>query len=84
MVLRELKSMFPEYKPPSLIDRCRGGLTMRALHDHMTPANIANNEEANLSWREVEACSRLQGLLSAALLASDSNDEDYTLRDDTT
>ena len=56
---------------------------MRALHDHMTPANIANNEEANLSWREVEACSRLQGLLGAKLLCSDSDDEDYTLSNDT-
>jgi len=34
--------------------------------------------------REAEACSGLQGLLAAALLASDSDYEDYTLRDDTT
>ena len=33
MVLRELKSMFPEYKPPDLTDRHRGGRTMRLLHD---------------------------------------------------
>jgi len=33
--------------------------------------------------REVEARSGLQGLLGAALLARDSDDEDYTLRDDT-
>ena len=57
---------------------------MRALHDHMTLANIANNEEAGLALREAEARSGLQGLLGAALLASDSDDEDYTLRDDTT
>ena len=56
---------------------------MRALHDHMTPADIANNEEVDLSLREAEARSRLQGLLGAALLASDSDDEDYTLWDDT-
>jgi hypothetical protein len=49
----------------------------------MTPADIANNEEADLALREVEACSRLQGLLGAALLASNSDDEDYTLWDDT-
>ena len=51
--------MFPEYKPSSPTDRCRGGRTMRALHDHMTPADIANNEEADLALREVEAHSRL-------------------------
>ena len=56
---------------------------MRALHDHMTPVDIANNEEADLALREAEACSRLQGLLGAALLASDTDDEDYTLQDDT-
>ena len=56
---------------------------MRALHDHMTPANITNNEEAGLALREAEACSGLQGFLSVALLASDSDDEDYTLWDDT-
>ena len=49
MVLRESKNMFPEYKPPGPTDRCRGGRTMRALHDHMTLANIANNEEAGLA-----------------------------------
>jgi hypothetical protein len=49
----------------------------------MTPADIANNEEANLALREVEACSRLQGLLGAVLLASNNDDEDYTLQDDT-
>ena len=75
--------MFPEYKPRGPIDRCKGGRTIRALHDHMTPANIANNEEANLALREIEACSGLQGLLGAALLASDNDDEDYTLWDDT-
>ena len=78
-----LKSMFPEYKPPGSTDRCRGGCTMRALHDHMAPTDIANNEEADLALREVEARSGLQGLLGAALLTSDSDDEDYTLRDDT-
>ena len=57
---------------------------MRALHDHMTPADIANNEEADLALREAEACSGLHGLLGAALQASDSDDENYTLRDDTT
>jgi hypothetical protein len=82
-VLRESKSMFPEYKPPGPTDRRRGGRTMRALHDHMTPADIANNEEADLALREAEAHSRLHGLLGAALLGSDSDDEDYTLRDDT-
>ena len=56
---------------------------MRALHDHMTPVDIANNEKANLALREVEACSRLQGLLGATLLGSNSDDEDYTMRDDT-
>ena len=56
---------------------------MRALHDHMTPTDIANNEEADLALREAEAHSRFQGLLGAALLASDNDDEDYTLRDDT-
>jgi len=56
---------------------------MRALHDHMAPTDIVNNEEADLALREAEANSRLQGLLGAALLASDSDDEDYTLRDDT-
>ena len=56
---------------------------MRALHDHMTPANVVNNEEADLALREVEAHSRLQGLLGASLLDSDSDDKDYTLRDDT-
>jgi hypothetical protein len=56
---------------------------MRALHDHMAPADIADNEEANLALREAEAHSGLQGLLGAALLASDSDDEDYTLRGDT-
>ena len=48
-VLRESKSMFLEYKPPGLTDRRRGGHTMRAPHDHMTPADIANNEEADLA-----------------------------------
>jgi hypothetical protein len=48
-VLRESKSMLPEYKPPDSTDKRRGGRTMRALHDHMTPADIANNEEANLA-----------------------------------
>ena len=80
-VLRESKSMFLEYKTPGPTDRHRGGSTMRALHDHMTPANIDNNEEANLALREAEARSGLQGLLGVALLASDSDDEDYTLRD---
>jgi hypothetical protein len=56
---------------------------MRALHDHMTPVDMANNEEANLALRESEAHSGLQGLLGAAVLGSDSDDEDYTLRDDT-
>ena len=56
---------------------------MRALHDHTTPADIANTEEVDLALREVEARSRLQGLLGAALLGSDNDDEDYTLRDDT-
>jgi hypothetical protein len=56
---------------------------MRALHDHMTPADIANNEEADLALWEAEARSGLQGLLGAALLGSDNDDEDYTLRDDT-
>jgi hypothetical protein len=56
---------------------------MRALHDHMTTADIANNEEADLALREAEACSGLQGLLGAALLGSDSDDEDYTLQDGT-
>jgi hypothetical protein len=56
---------------------------MRALHDHMTPADIANNEEADLALREAKARSRLQGLLGVALLGSDSVGEDYTLRDDT-
>ena len=59
MVLRESKSMFPEYKPPGPTDRHRGGRTMRALHDHMTPADIANNEETDLALQEVEACSGL-------------------------
>jgi len=58
-VLRESKSMFPEYKPPGLTDGRRGGRTMRALHDHMTPADIANNEETDLALQEVEACSGL-------------------------
>jgi hypothetical protein len=49
----------------------------------MTPVDIANNEEADLALREAEARSGLQGLLGAALLGSDSDDEDYTLRDDT-
>ena len=47
--------MFPEYKPPGLTDRRRGGHTMRAPHDHMTPADIANNEEDDLALREAEA-----------------------------
>ena len=33
---------------------------MRALHDHMTPADIANNEEVDLALREAEACFGLQ------------------------
>jgi hypothetical protein len=37
---------------------------MWALHDHMTPTNIANNEEDDLALREAEARSRPQGLLS--------------------
>jgi hypothetical protein len=49
----------------------------------MTPADIANNEEADLALQEAEARSRLQGLLGATLLGSDSDDEDYTLRDGT-
>jgi hypothetical protein len=32
---------------------------MRALHDHMTPADIANNEEVDLALREAKACSGL-------------------------
>ena len=47
--MRESKSMFPEYKPPGLTNKRRGERTMRALHDHMTPADIANNEEADLA-----------------------------------
>jgi hypothetical protein len=37
---------------------------MWALHDHMTPTNIAKNEEDDLDLREAEARSRPQGLLS--------------------
>ena len=77
-----LKSMFPEYKPPGPTDRHRGGCTLRALHDHMAPIDIANNEEADLALREAEAHFGLQGLLAAALLASNNDDEDYTLWDD--
>ena len=51
--------MFPEYKPLGLTNRHRGGRTMRALHDHMTLANIANNEEADLALLEAEAHSGL-------------------------
>ena len=57
---------------------------MRALHDHMTPGDIANNEETDLALREAEAHFGLQGLLRAALLVSDSDDEEYTLWVDTT
>jgi len=49
MVLRESKNMFPEYKPPGPTNRRRGGRIMRAQHDHMTQADIANNEEADLA-----------------------------------
>jgi hypothetical protein len=59
MVLRESKSMFPDYKSPGPTDSCRGGRTMRALYDDMTPADIANNEDADLALRELEACSGL-------------------------
>ena len=52
---------------------------MRALHDHMMPADIANNEEADLALQEAEAHFGLQGLLGVALLASDNDDKDYTL-----
>jgi len=58
-VLKESKSMFPDYKPPGPTNRHRGGHTMRALHDHMTLADIAKNEEADLALREVEARSGL-------------------------
>jgi hypothetical protein len=59
MVLRESKSIFPDYKSLGLTDRHRGGSTMRALHDDMTPTDIANNEEADLALRELEARSGL-------------------------
>ena len=48
-VLRESKSIFPKYKPPSPTDRHRGGRGMRALRDRMTPADVDRNEEANLA-----------------------------------
>ena len=51
--------MFSEYKPPGPTNRRRGGRIMRAQHDHMTQADIANNEEVDLALREVEACSGL-------------------------
>ena len=68
MVMKESKSMFPVYKPPGPTDRSRGFHGLRAVHDQMTTADLASNEEADLALREAKACSGLQCLIGVALL----------------